>query len=417
MASSSTYDVYLSFRDPDKGITFDLYDALMRGGLKAYLGDTDLLIGDGISPTLLKAIQRSRICVIVISQNYVSSSWCLAQLVWIMELWRREDRLVLPVFYNVDPSDVRKQKRYFGEALEKHRRFGRRDQTTMLDWREALTQVANICGWVANNYRDDIDLIIDIVKSIQSKGLPTRLNISIYPLRYDMCDEYLEVFLQAGPQEVVIVGICGPGQMGKTALARVMYDQILHNFDGGCFLAEVAKRSDQPNYLVRLQETLLSEILLERNVKISNTRMGRDLIAQNLCSKRVLVVLDNVDNLKQIHALVGDRKFFGPGSKIIITARDVHLHLLELFGVDQFILAQGRPLPENVAGIWEPYQRSRCVVAGLKEYIETFNHQRLDKLRNLQAVLLQERQKNATQGRLISDLLKPCGEGSASNDN
>ncbi|KAM5581490.1 hypothetical protein ABKV19_010624 [Rosa sericea] len=358
-----------------------------------FAADRDLEVGTTISPKLLKAIQRSRISVIVMSGSYAFSGWCLNELLCIMESWRREDRMVLPIFYNVDPSDVRKQKGGFGEALEEHHRSGRIEQTTMLKWREALTQVANICGWDNKNYWTERELLDDLLKSIQSKGLPTRLNISIYPLRYDMCDEYLKLFLQAGSQEVVIVGICGPGQMGKTAMARIMYDQILHNFDGGCFLADVGQRSDQPNYLVRLQETLLSEILSERNVKISDTRMGRDLIAQNLCSKRVLIVLDNVDDLRQIYALVGDRKFFGPGSKIIITTR--HVQLLELFGVDQFILAQGRPLPENVGAIWEPYQRSRCVVAGLKEYIETFKQQRQERVRYLQAVLLQERQKNA----------------------
>ncbi|XP_062017617.1 disease resistance protein Roq1-like [Rosa rugosa] len=363
-----------------------------------FAADRDLEVGTTSSPKLLKAIQRSRISVIVMSGSYAFSGWCLNELLCIMESWRREDRLVLPIFYNVDPSDVRKQKGGFGEALEEHHRSGRIEQTTMLKWREALTQVANICGWDTKKERHS-ELVYDIVKSIQSKGLPTRLNISIYPLRYDTCDEYLKGFLQLGSQEVVIVGICGPGQMGKRAMARVMYDQILQNFDGGCFLADVGQRSNQPNYLVHLQETLLSEILSERNVKISDTRMGIDLIAQNLCSKRVLVVLDNVDHLSQIYALVGDCKFFGPGSKIIITTRDVQL--LNLFGVDQFILAHGRPLPENVGAIWEPYQRSRCIVAGIKEYIETFNQQRRERLKHLQAVFLQERQKNATQERLI----------------
>ncbi|XP_004304954.1 PREDICTED: TMV resistance protein N-like [Fragaria vesca subsp. vesca] len=397
MASTSNYDVFLSFRGIDtyEGFTSHLYHALKRGSVMAFAVDRDLEVGTTVRPKLLKAIQRSRISVIIVSGNYPFSGWCLDELVCIMELWKREDKLVLPIFYNVDPSDVRIQKGDFVDALEEHHRSSGIEQTTVLKWREALTQLASICGWHIKNERADGDLILDIVKSIQSKGLPTRLNISIYPLRYDTCDEYLKVFLQAGSQEVVIVGICGPGQMGKTAMGRVMYDQILYNFDGGCFLADVGKRSYQPNYLVRLQETLISDIISESIVKISDTRMGIDMIAQNFCSKRVLVVLDNVDELRQISALVGDRKFFGPGSKIIITTRDVQV--LELFGVDQFILAQGRPLPENVAAIWEPHQRSRCVVAGLKEYIETFNQQRREKLRYLQAVLLQERQKTATQ--------------------
>ncbi|KAL6136416.1 hypothetical protein ACLB2K_061711 [Fragaria x ananassa] len=154
MALSSTYDLYLSFRgiDTRQGITSALYDALMRSGLKSFLDDIDLEIGFDIFPSLARAIHR-------------------------------------------------KQKRSVGEALEKHHCSGRRYQT-MLEWREALTQVANICGWDTRNHETDRELVFGIVKSIQCKGLPTRLNISIYPLRYDMCDEYLKMFLQAGRQEV-----------------------------------------------------------------------------------------------------------------------------------------------------------------------------------------------------------------------
>ncbi|XP_004304953.1 PREDICTED: TMV resistance protein N-like [Fragaria vesca subsp. vesca] len=368
------HDVFLSFRGEDtlQSFTRHLSAALTNASITLFRDDAVLVRGKNITAELFNGIHRSRISVIIFSKEYASSKWCLDELVCIMECWKAEDTLVLPIFYGIDPSDIRNQKGRVADALERHSSRFEVQPQMVLKWRAALTQAANICGWDTKKQRK-AELIHNIVKSIQSKGLPTRLNISIYPLRYDKCDEYLKVFMQAGSQEVVIVGICGPGQMGKTAMARVIYDQILHNFDGGCFLADVGQRSHQLNYLVRLQETLLSEILSERNVNISDTRMGIDLIAQTLCSKRVLVVLDNVDDLRQVDALIGDRKVFGPGSKIIITTRDVHL--LELFGVDQFILAQGRPLPENVAGIWEPYQRSHCVVAGLKDYIETFNHQ------------------------------------------
>lgn len=411
MASSShpslVHDVFLNFWGQERhNFTNHLYKALYKASLTAARDDFEF--GYGFRD-MVTAIQRSRISVVVFTSGYAASRWCLDMLVCIMECWKTQDKLVLPVFYGVDPSDVRKHKGSYAEALEGHSTDF--EIHSPIKWREALTQAANICGWDARNERSEEELICNIVKCIQSKGLPTRLNISIYPLRYDICDEYLNVFLQAGSRDVVIVGICGPSQMGKTAMARVMYDRILHNFDGGCFLADVAQTSNQPNYLVHLQQKLLSDILSERVVRISNASLGVHLIKQKLCSKRVLVVLDNVDDLRQMYALIGDRRCFGSGSKIIITARNVQL--LEVFGVDQFILAQGRPLPQNVGAIWEPYQRSRCVVAGLKEYIETFN-QTQERLRYLEALLLQERQKEATQARLISELLEARGQDSAS---
>ncbi|KAJ0896084.1 putative P-loop containing nucleoside triphosphate hydrolase, leucine-rich repeat domain superfamily [Helianthus annuus] len=49
------------------------------------------------------------------------------------------------------------------------------------------------------------------------------------------------------------------------------------------------------------------------------------MIERKLRSKRVLVVLDDVDNVKQLGELAGSHAWFGEGSRIIITTRDKHL--------------------------------------------------------------------------------------------
>ena len=49
------------------------------------------------------------------------------------------------------------------------------------------------------------------------------------------------------------------------------------------------------------------------------------MIGKRLCHKRVLVILDYVDQLDQLEALVGERNWFGQGSRIIITTRYQHL--------------------------------------------------------------------------------------------
>ena len=55
---------------------------------------------------------------------------------------------VFPIFYKVDPSDVRKQKGRFGEAFVEHEKNSNERVKT---WREALTQVANLSGWDSRN--------------------------------------------------------------------------------------------------------------------------------------------------------------------------------------------------------------------------------------------------------------------------
>ncbi|KAF5468770.1 hypothetical protein F2P56_012897 [Juglans regia] len=117
------YDVFLSFRGEDTRNTFTahLHLALNRKGILTYLDEEKLRRGDEISPALLQAIEDSRIFVIVLSKNYASSTWCLDELLKILDQSKKsKQQRVLPVFYHVDPSDVRNQKESFGEALAKH---------------------------------------------------------------------------------------------------------------------------------------------------------------------------------------------------------------------------------------------------------------------------------------------------------
>ncbi|KAM7473447.1 hypothetical protein LguiB_020690 [Lonicera macranthoides] len=113
------YDVFLSFRGEDTRKTFvdHLYSALVRSGIYTFKDDERLETGESISPALLKAIEESSFAVLVFSKNYASSWWCLDELVKIMECSSKSPRgqTVIPIFYDVTPSDVRNQKGHFGE--------------------------------------------------------------------------------------------------------------------------------------------------------------------------------------------------------------------------------------------------------------------------------------------------------------
>lgn len=158
--SSSThfqwvYDVFLSFRGADnrRGLTSHLYNALQQRGILTFIDDEELQRGEEISPSLLGAIEGSRISIVVFSENYASSRWCLRELEKIMECRRTKAQVVLPLFDRVDPSDVCHQRGSYGEAMERHEtRFGRaRDQ--VLAWRRALNEAANLSGFHSANYR------------------------------------------------------------------------------------------------------------------------------------------------------------------------------------------------------------------------------------------------------------------------
>ena len=140
------FDVFLNFRGEDTrlGFTGHLYNALCQRGINTFIDD-NLQRGEEISTGLLKIIESSRISIIVFSENYASSTWCLDELIKIVEC-KKNDQLVIPIFYNIDPSEVRNQKGKFGEALSKHEEKIK-DNKKLNSWREALHEVANISGW------------------------------------------------------------------------------------------------------------------------------------------------------------------------------------------------------------------------------------------------------------------------------
>lgn len=144
------WDVFLSFRGEDTrhGITHTLYCSLVGEGLRVFRDDDALRRGDEIAPSLMEAIEDSAAFVVILSENYASSHWCLEELARICELnsRSRSRRLVLPVFYGVDPSHVRKQEGRFKEDFFSHEnRFGEKQAYR---WREAMAKVGSLAGFV-----------------------------------------------------------------------------------------------------------------------------------------------------------------------------------------------------------------------------------------------------------------------------
>ncbi|KAB1218978.1 TMV resistance protein N [Morella rubra] len=200
-------------------------------------------------------------------------------------------------------------------------------------WRAALTEAANIAGWdlqnLANGYESKF--IEKIVEEVLHNVNPVHLHVAVHPVGIDSRVEKMKALLDLGTNDVRIVGIYGMGGIGKTTIAKAVYNKIRHGFEGSSCLLNIKEVSEQHNGLVNLQEQLLSDIL-KRKLKIGNVDRGINLIKERLCCKRVLVVLDDVDHFKQLNSLAGDSKWFGPGSRVIATTRDAHL--LSELGVD-----------------------------------------------------------------------------------
>ncbi|RXH68970.1 hypothetical protein DVH24_031303 [Malus domestica] len=142
------YDVFINFRGEDTRRCFvsHLYKALNQKAINTFIDAEGLRKGNDLLQ-LLTAIQDSRVSIVVFSQNYASSTWCLKELVQILDCMDRKNQMVVPVFYQVDPSDVRKAKRSFEEAFAEHEGHSNTDMEEVRRWRSALKVMTKL-SWL-----------------------------------------------------------------------------------------------------------------------------------------------------------------------------------------------------------------------------------------------------------------------------
>ncbi|XP_076902418.1 disease resistance protein Roq1-like [Bidens hawaiensis] len=210
----------------------------------------------------------------------------------------------------------------FGEAFAKQEV---KNVTRAEIWRKALVDASNIAGWEPKNIADghESQFIKKIVDAILDKlfMLNSCVDEDLVGMRARFQD--LESLLDLGSGGVCMVGIWGVGGGGKTTLATSVYMEISKHFQGRCIVENVREEANKYR-LNKLQENILST-LFKIEVNVHSVVEGKHMMKSMLCRRKVLVLLDDVDNLSQLEALAGKHNWFGSGSRIIITSRDEHL--------------------------------------------------------------------------------------------
>uniref|UniRef100_A0A3Q7HY85 TIR domain-containing protein n=1 Tax=Solanum lycopersicum TaxID=4081 RepID=A0A3Q7HY85_SOLLC len=326
------YDVFLSFRGEDTRRTFvsHLYKALEQSGIRIFKDDERLERGKPIFDELLKAIEESKIAIVIFSKSYASSRWCLEELAHIIKCRNELELIVIPVFYDVTPSDVRHQNPPFADSFLQYMKD---DMEKVQRWRAAFVEAGKISGYHLLNFKHEAKFNKKLVEEVLELVKPTCMHLPglvIGPNSHaagviSLC----EFYSSAG---VCMFGIYGMGGIGKTTVAKAVYNQIHRRYEGFSFVAHVRERSEN-NMLHNLQKQLLSDVLKRDKFKVQyNVDKGKCLIQDRLGQRKVLIVLDDVDDMSQIKALAEERSWFGSGSTIIITTRSESL--LDDVGVD-----------------------------------------------------------------------------------
>ncbi|GJW59929.1 Toll/interleukin-1 receptor domain-containing protein [Tanacetum coccineum] len=268
--NSFKYDVFVSFTGEDtrKNFVDHLYHALKDKGIYTYKDDVKIHKGKRISDDLFESIEDSKFYIIVFSKNYASSSWCLEELVKIIE-WA------------------------VGEAFAKHE-----NEEAVGKWREALQEAADFAGWELKNTLDghEAKFINKIVQEISLELRSINSGFDEKLVGMETRVEDVVSSLEVGIDEVRMIGIKGMGGAGKTTTSKAIFDHLSNHFEAKIFVENVREVSNgSMSSLKKLQEQVLSDVLNEQ-VTLESVHVGKNIMKRRMCGKK--------------------------GSRILITTRD-----------------------------------------------------------------------------------------------
>ncbi|XP_076889844.1 TMV resistance protein N-like [Bidens hawaiensis] len=236
---------------------------------------------------------------------------------------------VIPIFHGVEPSEVRSQTGYYGEALAKHK-LNNKIKREVNSWTKALATAASLSGWdmTNGNTTEHIQKIVTRISSellglMQHSKPSAETSADTGLIGIDARTQELKSLLEVGTGGVLKVGISGMWGSGKSTLVSSVYDTISYKFEGCSFVKNVRDRS-RMHGLKMLQEEILSDVL-KLKVTLSDNDHGINLMETRLCQNSVLIVLDDVDHTDHLEMLVGSDEWFVDGSRIIFTTRNQDL--------------------------------------------------------------------------------------------
>ncbi|CAH8277801.1 unnamed protein product [Arabidopsis lyrata] len=333
MASSSSsssfhirrYHVFPSFHGEDvrRGFLSHLHYHFASKGIMTF-NDQKIERGHTIGPELVRAIRESRVSIVVLSKRYASSSWCLDELLEILKCKEDDGQIVLTIFYQVDPSDVRKQRGDFGSAFEITCQG--KPEEVKLRWSNALAHVATIAGEHSLHWPNETEMIQKIATDVSNKLnlTPLRDFDGMVGLEAHLTKLHSLLWLGCDDAKPKMIGIWGLAGIGKTTIARALFNRLSSSFQLNCFMDNLKGSfksvMDVDDYYSKLslQTQLLSKILNQEDMKTYD--LGA--IKEWLQDQRVLIILDDVDDLEQLEALAKELSWFGSGSRIIVTTED-----------------------------------------------------------------------------------------------
>ncbi|CAL9020353.1 unnamed protein product, partial [Prunus brigantina] len=176
----------------------------------------------------------------------------------------------------IDPSDVRKQQGSYADAFAQLEERFKDSIDKVLNWSDALTKAAS-------QFKRNLGLV----------GIKRKI-------------EQIESLLCIDSRDLCYVAIWGMPGIGKTTLAGAVFNRLSTKFGAACFLANAREESERHG-LNQLQNKLLRMLLEEENLNIETPSVGSNFVGERLARTKVLIVLNDVNNLNQLELLAGNQ--------------------------------------------------------------------------------------------------------------
>eukprot|EP01018_Ginkgo_biloba_P023674 Gb_26622 [translate_table: standard] len=317
LSTQNDFDVFINHRGVDvkDSLASHIYDLLQSRGVRAFLDREELRTGEEFPDAITEAIKSSLVHIAIFSPHYAESDWCLRELALML---KTPNATIIPVFYNVTPGELRWEKGAFAKAFGKHyRRYSRE----MVDeWSAALHEVSNISGLFHSDLKGRLPRAVlqKVMEKIKSEPLIGAQFLVGLEQPVAQLSEYIRK-CRMEKNHVALVGIVGMAGIGKSTLAKFLFDNITSHFEKASYIEDI-KGEVEKKGLIEVQRKLLHS-LRHYDFQVESQRRGKQIIRNRLCSIDALIVLDNIEDKEQLDAILSPEILL-PGSTVIVTSRD-----------------------------------------------------------------------------------------------